>query len=113
MTYNPIETETTANTFVSTEDNPHPVNGAHHRYSVRSDEHNVIAVINFQNGPVKESGVNGLQNEDLIAMCIHRLKCFQSGQSACQANADALTALEDALEYLHSGTRDRVECGVE
>ena len=35
-----------------------------------------VASICFQNGPIKENGVNGCQNEDLIAVVIDRLQQF-------------------------------------
>lgn len=36
-----------------------------------------IQRIHFQEGPIKENGVNGVNNEDLIAMVICRLEHFQ------------------------------------
>lgn len=35
--------------------------------------------IGFQNGPIKEVGVNGVTQEALIAICIDRLRSFQEG----------------------------------
>ncbi len=67
----------------------------------------------FQNGPIKEFGVNGITHEALIAIVIDRMRSFQAGQFACQANADALTALESALFHLQTRTRERIARGVE
>lgn len=69
--------------------------------------------ISFQNGPVKEAGVNGISQEALLAILIDRLRGFQSGQFACRENAIALTHLEDALMWLQKRTRDRLARGVE
>lgn len=74
---------------------------------------NILGSINFQNGPIKEAGVNGIMQEDLIAICIDRLQGFQSGQYACRENAIALTKLEEALMWLRKRTQDREDRGVE
>ena len=42
------------------------------------------ADIRFQNGPIKENGVNGCQNEDLIIVVIDRLRGAQQGDFACR-----------------------------
>ncbi len=67
----------------------------------------------FQNGPIKEVGVNGVMNEDLIAIVIDRMRGFQSGDYACPENATALLSLENALFELNSRTKQREKCGVE
>ncbi|RPH88532.1 MAG: hypothetical protein EHM32_01115 [Spirochaetales bacterium] len=67
----------------------------------------------FQNGPLKESGVNGCHNEDLIAIVIDRLNGFQSGDYNCRENALALTKLEEALHWLNHRTAARQVRGVE
>jgi hypothetical protein len=67
----------------------------------------------FQNGPVKENGVNGTSQEALLAILIDRLRGFQSGQFACPDNAEALAHLEGALAALNRRTNARVFRGVE
>lgn len=67
----------------------------------------------FQNGPIKESGVNGITQEALLAIVIDRLRCFQAGPYACEDNAEALQHCEDALEYLQKRTLARIKRGVE
>jgi hypothetical protein len=67
----------------------------------------------FQNGPIKEFGVNGITQEALLAIVIDRLKCFQEGPFRCRENAIALTHLEDALMWLQRRTRARIARGVE
>ena len=69
--------------------------------------------IKFQNGPIKEAGVNGLSQEALLAVVIDRLRSFQDGPFKCRENAIALTHLEDALMWLQKRTRDRMARGVE
>ncbi len=67
--------------------------------------------IRFQNGPIKEAGVNGLTHEVLLAIVIDRLQSFQAGPFACRENALALTKLEEAAHWLHHRTRARVARG--
>lgn len=69
--------------------------------------------ISFQNGPIKEAGVNGTSQEALAAILIDRLRSFQAGEFACRENAVALTHLETALMWLQKRTRDRMARGVE
>ena len=69
--------------------------------------------LSFQNGPIKEKGTNGITQEVLIAICIDRLRGFQSGEFACRENALALTKLEEAQMWLNKRTRDRDARGVE
>lgn len=92
---------------------------AHHEYYIgRVDSPSDIPVgefgfVRFQNGPVQEAGVNGCHHEDLLAILIHRLQCFQMGDFNCRENALALTKLQEALHWLEARTKDRVERGVE
>ncbi len=72
-----------------------------------------LCTINFQNGPIKEFGINGVMNEDLIAVVIDRMRGFQSGDYACRDNALALTKLEEALMWLRNRTNSREARGVE
>lgn len=64
-------------------------------------------------GPVKEFGVNGCHQEDLLEIVIDRLKSFQSGKFSCRENAIALTKLEEAMRWLNHRTKDRQQQGVE
>ena len=72
-----------------------------------------LAGITFQNGAIKENGVNGCQNEDLINIVIHRLQGFQNGDFACRENEMALIKLEEAILCLNKRTNDRIARGVE
>lgn len=93
---------------------------APHRYSVvtANDEANsgkgaVLCTIHFQEGPIKECGVNGVCNEDLINMVIDRLEHFQNSEFRCRENAVAITKLEEALLWLRKRTMAREARGVE
>lgn len=90
---------------------------ASHRYSCewRDTESAEIrmVVINFQRGPIKEVGTNGLTHEALLAILIDRLEGFQSGAFACDENHDALVHLMAARDALFRRTQARVERGVE
>lgn len=100
--------------------------GANHRYEITGYDANTNAsfdgipdidadgiTILFQNGPIGESGVNGITQEVLLAIVIDRLECFQKGPHACRENAVALTHLETAKLWLHKRTLDRMARGVE
>ena len=69
--------------------------------------------IPFQNGPINEAGVNGVTQEALLAIIADRLRSFQGGKFACRENAIALTKIEEAQQWLHSRTRNRMSRGVE
>lgn len=90
--------------------------GANHVYQVSwtgRDGKGQANLITFQNGPIKEFGVNGITQEVLLAIVIDRLRGFQSGQFKCRENAIALTHCEDALLWLQKRTRERMARGVE
>jgi len=91
--------------------------GANHVYVVfpQPSDSGVLpfADVAFQNGPVKEHGVNGCHQEDLLAIVIDRLRCFQAGPFACRENALALTKCEEAIHWLEHRTRQRQLRGVE
>lgn len=67
----------------------------------------------FQNGPIKEVGINGISNESLLAIVEHRLEGFQSGSYSCVENAHALLNVKQALLCLHNRTLAREIRGVE
>lgn len=90
--------------------------GACHEYVllINSGKANADTVrLSFQNGPIKEAGVNGITQEALLAVVVDRLRGFQSGKFACRENALALTKIEEAMHWLHSRTQQRVARGVE
>lgn len=69
--------------------------------------------IHFQEGPIKEVGVNGVCNEDLIAMVICRLEHFNQSEFRCRENSMAIIKLEEALLWLRKRTMGREQRGVE
>jgi hypothetical protein len=69
--------------------------------------------ISFQNGPIKEVGVNGVTHEALLAVLIDRMRSFLEGPYKCRENAIALTHLEEALMWLQRRTVERIKRGVE
>jgi hypothetical protein len=99
--------------------------GANHRYVITGfdattnpsrfdpDEGIDKKIVLFQNGPIKEVGVNGLTQEALLAIVIDRLRSFQAGQFSCRENAIALTKLEEGLMWLQRRTLARIRRGVE
>lgn len=92
--------------------------GANHEYYIawpsKEENHPGDAItVKFQNGPIKEFGVNGVTQEALLAICIDRLRSFQEGPFKGRENAIALTHLEDALMWLQRRTRARIARGVE
>lgn len=89
-------------------------NAPHHFDVVAFDgEGDIVGGINFQEGPIKETGVNGVMNEDLIAMVICRLEHFQQTEFVCRENAMAITKLEEALLWLRKRTMGREQRSVE
>lgn len=94
--------------------------GACHRYLVvpvaeRQEEagSSPFVMVVFQEGPIKENGINGAQNEDLLAIVIDRLEGFQGGNFPCKENEAALDMVRGALSMLEKRTNDRISRGVE
>jgi len=92
--------------------------GACHKYRIKKadgkeDETFLDSLVNFQDGPIKEFGINGCHQEDLLVIVIDRLRSFQAGPFACRENALALTKLEEAMHWLNHRTAARQVQGVE
>ena len=90
--------------------------GANHRYEVWTEcsaTADVLAEINFQNGPIPVNGINGVTQEVLLAIVKDRLECFQSGPFPCAENEAALAFVNEALEILKNRTKDRIARAVE
>jgi hypothetical protein len=103
-------------TQVVVQDEPNEKSKACHSYAILDATNtNTIALghIHFQEGPIKESGVNGAHNEDLLAIVIDRLYGFQNSEFKCRENAIAITKIEEALLWLGKRTSDRESRGVE
>lgn len=93
--------------------------GANHKYEIHGfSAHDIpegsgYIVINFQNGPINEVGVNGITHEALLAVLEDRMLAFQKGPYACKENAEALHHITQAQEWLKNRTKGRIERGVE
>ena len=88
--------------------------GANHHYMIDTEKsESAFASLFFQNGPIKEAGVNGVTHEALLAVLIDRLYGFQSGPFACEDNAEALRCLKQAMHCLQRRTEARIARGVE
>ena len=94
-------------------DEPGQGNACHEYIVTNEDKTKKFVDVHFQNGPIKEFGVNGCQNEDLISIVIDRLECFQSGKFPCKENGLALDKLYEALHWLNHRTLDRINRNVE
>ena len=68
--------------------------------------------ISWQNGPLGTGAdrkePNGAFVEDVIVAALDRLKFYQESRFNCQENADAILALEVALQHLNNRTSKRV-----
>ena len=69
--------------------------------------------INFQNGPIKEEGLNGFSNEALLAVVLDRLDGFSKGEFSCIETVLAAKLTRGALEVLKSRTARREQSGIE
>ncbi|MCK9198320.1 MAG: hypothetical protein M0P49_01820 [Bacilli bacterium] len=87
-------------------------NTPHHFIVQRVSDDEVIAKIDFQEGPIKENGVNGVANEDLLGMILIRLIGLQNSEFKCEENAKAINLIEETLKTLRSRTNKRIERGV-
>ena len=86
--------------------------GACHKYIVIRGCHTACTV-KFQEGTIEEFGINGCTQEDLLAIVIDRLECFQAGDYACIENQKALDAAQCSLEWLNRRTALREARGAE
>lgn len=87
--------------------------GAHHEYEVRTKDGAVVGKISFQNGPIKEHGINGVTHESLLMVVAHRLNSFQSGPYVSEDNHEAMEHIAHANEALFRRTKKRLGRGVE
>lgn len=87
---------------------------APHHFQVRNTETSeVIGEVHFQEGPIKEVGINGISNEDAILMVITRLESFQQTEYACKENEEAISHLMQAINALRARTNRRKDAGTE
>ena len=86
---------------------------APHHFTVETVDGRNIAHIDFQEGPIKECGINGVANEDLLLMVLTRLEAFQTSPFKCNENQEAIIAINEAIDSLRKRTNKRIERGVE
>lgn len=86
---------------------------ANHEYEIFGPSEVKIASISFQNGPIKEHGINGVSDEAILTILIDRLEGFQAGDYACEENAYTLATLRAGLDSMLERTRARVARGAE
>lgn len=82
-----------------------------HNYQMGVGAHDTHG-LTFQRGPVGEAGHNGVQNEQVIAVLVHRLGVLNK-EFPCHENSLAITKLEEALMWLEKRTQGRRARGVE
>jgi hypothetical protein len=92
--------------------------GANHHYEIQipTKAPNSTATtvpVHFQNGPIREAGVNGVTHETLLAILIDRMEGFQAGPYASADNQEALDAMRTAQTALQRRTKERMARGVE
>jgi hypothetical protein len=100
--------------------------GASHRYEISGIEHYNPSetieekrlaprncIILFQQGPIKEAGINGITQEALLAIVIDRLRSFQAGPFPSEENDMALQNCMSALYWLKERTKKRLARGIE
>ena len=68
--------------------------------------------ISFQQGPILAHGLNGVTNEALLAILIHRTEHLDS-QFPCDENKRAIADMNNALVNLEVRTARRMARGVE
>lgn len=73
--------------------------------------------IHWQDEPLRKDGTvrepNGAFVEDVLGICVERLRFYQESRFKCRQNALAITKLEEALHWLEDRTRERKRRGVE
>ena len=82
-------------------------NAPHHFLVKRTSDNEVVSKIDLQCGPIKEAGVNGCCNEDLLNIVAERLRGFLRSNFVCRENACALKKIEEALMWLRKRTTAR------
>lgn len=75
------------------------------------DEANAIT-FKLQNGPIRESGVNGCQIDDMLNV-VRQIISKLNSNFPCRENSCAITKLDEAMMWLKKRTADREFRGVE
>lgn len=70
-----------------------------------------LAAIRFQNGPIRDVGINGITNEDLLVILIHRTETVNE-QFPCEENEAAIEFMRNALDAFNARVANRKARGV-
>ena len=89
------------------------VGGGRTAFTIQDKKGTILAEIVFQNGAIKETGINGVMDENLLAIVINRLEGFQKGPFQCLETSFALGKLHSSLKWLQERTKNRESRGVE
>lgn len=118
-TIRPYESTAKQTIEITVMDDPGP-GGASHVYQAKQAEPDnvgefckILGLIKFQKGLIKEAGINGLTHEALLDIVVDRLESFQGGPFKCKENHEALKAIQLAIRWLRSRTKDRKDRDVE
>lgn len=108
----------TLNNAISINSDERDESGGAHRYVARIDNPphlmpSVCCYVQFQKGPLKEAGLNGISDEALLAIVVDRLEGFNEGKYRCRENSLAITHIQEALHWLQHRTNSRQRRGVE
>jgi hypothetical protein len=107
--------------FTTTPDTHASENGHWNNVSIKGPTHwngtkyiggDTWLLIEFQNGPVKECGVNGVQLPDVLRACLARYKMLNKS-FPCRENSLVITKLQEALMWDDERTARRTIQGVE
>ena len=88
-------------------------NAPHHFKVVNVEDGSTVGRVDFQEGPIKEVGINGITEEDLLLMIIARLESFQCSEFKCIENEEAIVSLREALISMNYRKAKRIKRGVE
>ncbi len=71
-----------------------------------------VLEIQFQNGPIKTHGVNGVQLTDVLRICLARYQMLNKS-FPCRENSLVITKLQEAIMWDEERTAKRTAQGVE
>jgi hypothetical protein len=68
----------------------------HSCFTISRPDNDVLCTVKFQTGPVDSSGLNGVTNEQLLQVLLHRTYLLNA-QIPCEENQIAITGMQTAL----------------
>lgn len=81
--------------------------GAPAIYYITGADDEIIASVAFNTTLPSAGHFDGVTNEDLANIVIHRLRCFQAGEFPCEENDQAITFFKMGLDALYARAGDR------